>query len=281
MSDFECARKKEGDIKDKYLSLTIADVEQFLKSEREADELLRTELMIAVEYVKDVEVIRAISELSTNESLLQEDADGNTVIEYLDDVVDRMRYDKTSEDMISQFEMIKHRALARTCDFLNNKTSDVGKNIIMQAPPADGSKRNIDEGLLNKIANTDNNLISEQESQRTEIEPNQPTAPNNAPVDGDIVDKGTHLEAIGFTNKDVEAKAMIEAAKGRGWSRVSIDGNEGYVKLAIMIAIENGMEIIPKNDMQTTMLISARKDFANKQTEQDNAINVDDFPSPS
>lgn len=82
---------------------------------------------------------------------------------------------------------------------------------------------------------------------------------------GTIVDRGAFLESLGFKDKQEEAKQMVAMAIKNGWSVVAIDGDEKYTKLAISVAIENGLEVVPKNEEQLRIIQKAQDVWAQKQ----------------
>lgn len=68
-----------------------------------------------------------------------------------------------------------------------------------------------------------------------------------------ITDYGDRITAV--SDKQPEgAKAMVELAKKKGWQGIQFSGNREFLLVAMTEALKSELEVVPKNEMQVTVL---------------------------
>jgi hypothetical protein len=73
-----------------------------------------------------------------------------------------------------------------------------------------------------------------------------------------LTDFGDRIVANG-RNAELSAYRMIEMAKAKHWHSVSFTGNEDFLRCAFERAINEGMEIVPKDEAQEVLLAEIRR----------------------
>jgi hypothetical protein len=74
-----------------------------------------------------------------------------------------------------------------------------------------------------------------------------------------LYDEGDRL-AIKDKNDVRAARRLVALAAEKGWTSVSLSGNSVFVKEAMRLAMQNGMQVIPKNPEQAAMLEEVLKE---------------------
>jgi len=72
-----------------------------------------------------------------------------------------------------------------------------------------------------------------------------------------ITDQGGRIIAEG-SNPQLSAYRIIELATAKGWHSVSFTGDDDFLRCAFLRAIEQGMEVVPKNENQALILAEIR-----------------------
>ncbi|MDD4978497.1 MAG: MobA/MobL family protein [Gallionella sp.] len=73
-----------------------------------------------------------------------------------------------------------------------------------------------------------------------------------------LTDHGNRIVAQGG-NAELSAYRMIEMAKAKHWHCVSFTGNEDFLRCAFERAVNEGMEIVPKDEAQEVLLAEIRR----------------------
>ena len=77
-----------------------------------------------------------------------------------------------------------------------------------------------------------------------------------------LYDDGDHMRIVGGDN-DLAARRIVAAAIAKHWTAISFSGNREFVMEAMRMAMQYGLQVIPKNPDQAAMLEEVMKERSN------------------
>jgi hypothetical protein len=87
-----------------------------------------------------------------------------------------------------------------------------------------------------------------------------------------IRDDGDKLSAFGMSSEKEAAEKLVAVALAKGWARISFSGNPNFVRTAIKVAMEKGIEVLPSDLTQASLIDEIKAEVASAKLSDFSAI---------